>query len=504
MKKTVAILIALLLTLSLFSCKAKKDALEGGDFVNADGIPKEEVGAKELIPDESITPDGRITENPFIRVSDQSVSTFSADVDTASYTYLRRLIDRGYTLSQIRESASANLRTEELVNYFDYDYAEPEAGELFGRTVSIASSPWNPDTYLMVLGLQAKQIASAPRNNLVFLIDVSGSMASENKLPLLQKSFAYLTEQLGEDDLVSIVTYSGKEAIILEGCEGNRTATILNAINGLQASGSTNGEAGLQTAYELAERNRIPDGNNRIILASDGDLNVGISSPEALKNYISEKRESGVFLSVLGFGDGNFRDDTMSALAQNGNGVYYYIDGETEAKKIFGDDLLSTLHTVGKDVKLQITFDGNYVEEYRLIGYENRLLSTEDFDDDSKDAGEVGAGHTLTVCYELKLTESAKVTTENTDFMKLAIRYKEPDGTESILREYGIGTTALTGTPSRDFRFVSAVVECSMILRQSRFCNPGRSLSQVIEEMEALSLPEGQAEFLTLMKKISK
>lgn len=500
MKKTVAILIALLLTLSLFSCRAKGDLDPGdGGFDNA-AITRKENDAMDLVTDEI----GRISENPFVRVSDQSISTFSADVDTASYTYLRRLIDRGYTLPQIRETASPNLRTEELVNYFDYDYTGPEEGELFGRTVSIASSPWNPDTYLMVLGLQAKQIASAPRNNLVFLIDVSGSMGSENKLPLLQKSFAYLTEQLGEDDLVSIVTYSGKEEIVLDGCEGNRTATILNAIKGLRASGSTNGEAGLQTAYELAERNRISDGNNRIILASDGDLNVGISSPEELKNYISEKRDSGVFLSVLGFGDGNFRDDTMSALAQNGNGVYYYIDCEAEAKKIFGDDLLSTLYTVGKDVKLQITFDEKYVEEYRLIGYENRLLSTEDFTDDSKDAGEVGAGHTLTVCYELKLTEDTKGATENTDFMKLAIRYKEPEGTESILREYGIGAAALTETPSRDFRFVSAVVECSMILRESRFCNPDRTLSQIIGEMEDLSLPTGQAEFLTLMKKISK
>ncbi len=505
MKKVLCILLICLMAIGLISC-SKSSKWEGNNKAPNDEYPNHMTGAMDQDSNYEKNPGNAdnavIKENPFISVSEQKVSTFSADVDTASYTYLRKLIAQGRTLEEIRQFAQGSLRTEEMVNYFDYQYAAPEGNDLFGKTVSIAKTPWNSETYLMVLGLQAKQVEKLQKNNLVFLIDVSGSMASDDKLPLLQRSFSYLTEQLSDDDIVSIVTYSGKEAVVLRGCEGNRTGDILSAIQSLKASGSTNGQSGLQKAYELARENFISDGNNRIIMASDGDLNVGISSPEELKNYISGKRNEGIYLSVLGFGSGNFRDDNMSALAQNGNGVYYYIDGDAEARRIFGDGLLSTLYTVGKDVKLQITFDENYVSEYRLIGYENRMLSEEDFIDDTKDAGEVGSGHTLTVCYELKLKNDTAFAEESSPWMTLAIRHKNPDSEISILKEYKIGKEAYTETPDEDFQFVSTVIEFSMILRNSKYRNPQRTMTILAEELEAHNPTGNRAEFLAMIQKL--
>ena len=280
--------------------------------------------------------------------------------------------------------------------------------------------------FLCLVSLPKKTEKGA--NNLVFLIDVSGSMASDDKLPLLKKAFSNLVSALDENDRVSIVTYSGKEEVVLSGCKGNRDEEIMNAINSLEASGSTNGEAGLTRAYSIAKDYFIADGNNRIIMASDGDLNVGISSESELKSYIETKRDEGIFLSVLGFGTGNYKDEKMSALAQNGNGVYYYIDGEREAEKVLGEDLFATLYTVAKDVKFQLEFNSEQVSKYRLIGYETRMLNTEDFDDDTKDAGDVGAGHSITVCYEIMLTDRA-LETENAEFARLCdIPYTTLDG----------------------------------------------------------------------------
>ena len=354
--------------------------------------------------------------------------------------------------------------------------------------------------------LQAPAAIETQGNNLVFLIDVSGSMMSNDKLPLLKKAFSHLTDQLTERDTVSIVTYSGREEVILSGCPGNQKETILQKINALVANGSTAGEAGLRRAYEIAEAHLIEGGNNRIIMASDGDLNVGISSAEELTAFISAQRQKGVYLSVLGFGTGNYRDANMEALADNGNGVYYYIDGESEAERVFSTNLLGTLYTVAKDVKLQLTFDPAYVASYRLIGYENRILNDEDFLDDTKDAGEVGAGHQVTVCYELTLAEGAR--TEGAEWMSLAVNYKKPDSdTAEAPRLYSIGFSDYSEELSSEDWFRVCIIELCMLLHNSKYLpQAGVSLSGLIETLTALDLSShpDRAEFLALLIQLNQ
>lgn len=432
-----------------------------------------------------------IRENPFVSTSKQAVSTFSADVDTASYTLFRKHVNSGYDWSRMQSDyVGGNIRTEEMLNYFDYGYAEPAQGDLFGVGAKIAPCPWNPESYILMLGLKATDAAEPVGNNLVFLIDISGSMDSNDKLPLLQKTFSYLVENLTENDRVSIVTYAGGERVVLEGCPGNRYSEIMHAINTLRAKGSTNGQAGLERAYEIAQSCYIEGGNNRIIMASDGDLNVGISNPDELKEFVQDKRDAGIYLSVLGFGSGNFRDDNMETLADNGNGVYYYIDGEVEAEKIFASELCSTLTTVANDVKLQVTFDPAYVAKYRLIGYENRVMNQEDFEDDTKDAGEVGAGHTLTVCYEISLALDEEMTGQESEstgeWLKLAVRWKQPGMSESELREYGIGDRNVTDTLDDDMRFACAIIETAMLLHKSQYAG-NASLDSVLELLGGMS-----------------
>ena len=470
-----------------------EDAYEGAVTPEGDvDKPAEDSGNKDEVVDQSIY------ENPFIKVEDMDTSTFSADVDTASYTFLRKMINQGYSLSELQNTAKYNvLRTEEMVNYFKYDYASPAENEAFGVNATISKSPWNDETYLMMLGIKATEIEEKTANNLVFLIDASGSMSSADKLPLLQEAFVFLTEQLDENDTVSIVTYAGSERVVLEGASGNKKQAIIDAINNLKAGGSTNGEAGINKAYEIAEANFKPGGNNRIILASDGDLNVGIRDPEQLEKLVEEKRNSGIFLSVLGFGTGNFRDSNMSAIAQTGNGVYHYIDCSAEAERIFTDSLLSTIYTVAKDVKFQLTFDKDCVSEYRLIGYENRMLANEDFDDDTKDAGEVGSGHTLTVCYELKLKER-RTEEIKTNWIKLAIRYKQPDADISKLCEYYFGDGQIV-EPDEDFVFATTVIEFSMLLRNSKYAKNEITLESLIERLDGLTLDTYKAEFKSLL-----
>ncbi|MBQ1847097.1 MAG: von Willebrand factor type A domain-containing protein, partial [Clostridia bacterium] len=409
------------------------------------------------------------------------------------------LINQGYKWKELKATAGPVIRTEEIVNYFRYGYEQPKEGELFGVKVKTTVCPWNGENYLMTLGLATEKQITKTKNNLVFLIDVSGSMASEDKLPLLKKTFSYLTGMLGGDDTVSIVTYSGKEEVVLDGCEGNKADLIQKKINSLVASGSTNGEAGLKTAYQIAEKHLIQDGNNRIIIASDGDLNVGISSIEEMEKFISDKKKSGVYLSVLGFGYGNYRDGMMETIADKGNGVYYYIDGETEAEKVFCDDLMSTLYAVAEDVKLQITFDPQYVESYRLIGYENRALSTEDFENDEKDAGELGAGHNVTVCYELKLTEEAKTAEK---WLDLAVRYKKPGETKSELNSYSFGCETIA-EPDDDIRFISSAIELSMMLHGSKFINGDVTLDSISAVLESIKTDDKyKTEFKTLLEKL--
>ena len=420
-----------------------------------------------------------ITENSFKSTAADPLSTFSADVDTASYSNLRRIIRGGGTVP------SDAVRIEEMINYFHYDYPEPQAGEPFSVTTEIADCPWNADTKLMMVGMKAKDIDMQQRKpmNLVFLIDVSGSMYSPDKLPLVQKAFNMLTEELTEKDRVSIVTYAGMDQVVLEGASGNDGIRIREAIEALQAGGSTAGAAGINTAYEIAKKYFIDGGNNRIILATDGDLNVGISSEAELKKLVEKQRKKGVFLSVLGFGTGNIKDNKMETLADNGNGNYAYIDSETEARRVLVEEMGGTLETVAKDVKFQVEFNPAYIKGYRLIGYENRVMSAEDFADDTKDAGEIGAGHTVTALYEiadlnstmefassdLKYSDTENSGTENGEYCTVSVRYKEPDEDESKLLTYPVAESAYTGQMSGNLRFASAVAAFGMVVRDSQF-----------------------------------
>ena len=505
--KIFAVILSLILTLSvLASCSASdKNAEDGGFdgwFDNAMDAEKE--AAEDGGEDVGSTLDGQqiLVENPFVDAAESPISTFSADVDTASYTYFRKLASQGYSLDGLKNQIKqAPLRTEEMINYFDYTYTMPAEGEVFGVQTAMAVTPWNSNSYLLILGLATETVEEKGANNLVFLIDVSGSMASSDKLPLLKKAFSNLVSALDEKDVVSIVTYSGKEAVVLSGCRGDRDEEIMNAINSLEAKGSTNGEAGMTKAYSLAKDYFIEGGNNRIIMASDGDLNVGISSEADLKAYIETKRNEGIFLSVLGFGTGNYKDAKMSALAENGNGVYYYIDGEREAEKVLGEDLLATLYTVAKDVKLQLTFDSATVSKYRLIGYESRMLNAEDFEDDTKDAGDVGAGHTVTVCYELILNDTTAIEGEPRSIATLGIRCKAPDALESVPYEYLITEAAMTNEPSDDFKYIACVIETAMILNGSKYNAGGVTLADVAEKLSALDLSadEYKAEFRSII-----
>ena len=437
--------------------------------------------------------------SPFVKTEENKFSTFSADVDTASYTYFRKLMGYGYTLSELRNTAS-NFRTEEFINYFRYEAKSPAEGELFGVTTTLVPCPWNEGSLLLRATLQTESPNTEAQNNLVFLIDVSGSMSSSDKLPLLKKSFSYLVSSLKPNDTVSIVTYSGREAVVLDGCKGNNPDTIMNAINSLVASGSTNGEAGLTMAYQIAEKHMSEGSNNRIIMASDGDLNVGISSASELTRYIEQKRNAGIYLSVLGFGTGNYRDDRMEALADNGNGVYYYIDGESEAEKVFGDDLLGTLYTVANDVKLQIEFDPDYVESYRLIGYDNRILDKEDFENDAKDAGEVGAAHQVTVCYEIVLKPSDEAVS---DYMTLRVRYKNPGEPISRLNEYKIGSQDYTAQADTDTSFIASVIELVSLIRNPQY-EGDVTVESILAELQGLELADNyKAEFRELVKALS-
>ena len=460
-----------------------------------------------------------IEEPGFTAVANQPLSTFSADVDTASYSNIRRMIEDGYSLEEIPQGV---VRIEEMLNYFTYDYKLPKEEEPFGVTTVIGDCPWNEDAKLLQIGLKTEEIdfSEAPDSNLVFLLDVSGSMDEENKLPLLQKSFTLLTEQLTQKDRVSIVTYAGNDAIVLEGARGSEQMKITDALNGLTAGGGTNGSDGIETAYALAEEYFIEGGNNRVILATDGDLNLGVTSESELESLISKKKESGIFLSVLGFGTGNIKDNKMETLADCGNGNYSYIDSYAEAKKVLSEELGATMVTVAKDVKLQIEFNPAYVKGYRLLGYENRSLATEDFADDTKDAGEIGAGHTVTALYEvipvdskqdiseveLKYQDSQETAgVENGEWMTLNIHYKEPDGKESKLCGYPIGETAYEKEPNEDFYFAAAVAEFGLILRDSEYKGEA-SFENVKELLKKVDVQDDEYkdEFSYLVRKISK
>lgn len=432
-----------------------------------------------------------IDESGFKSTAKDPVTTFSADVDKASYSNVRRMLNYG------QKPHKDAVRIEELINYFDYNYAPPSEGSKtpLNATTTLSSCPWNPDNYLLRVGLQAKKIdlAKAPPSNIVFLIDTSGSMDEPNKMPLLKASFKLLLDNLRPEDRIAIVVYASQTGIALPSTPAKEKEKISKVIDDLVASGSTAGGAGLQTAYEVAEKNFLPKGNNRIILATDGDFNVGISSRDELQRLVEEKRNNGIYISVLGYGMGNYRDDMAETIANKGNGNYAYIDNFTEAKKVLVNEFGGTLYTVAKDVKLQLEFNPQYVKEYRLVGYENRALANEDFEDDKKDAGEIGAGHTVTALYELIPAKGA--TTDGLRYQKqvkegfanelafLKIRYKDPliKDAKSIEESTPIpfSLTDLTQTDD-DYRFAAAVAEWGMLLRNSKY-KAKSSYKQVID-----------------------
>jgi Ca-activated chloride channel family protein len=425
----------------------------------------------------------RIYEIGFRDALTTPLSTFSIDVDTASYANIRRFIQNN------QFPYKDAVRIEEMINYFSYDYPLPKNKHPFAVYTEISNCPWNPAHRLVHIGLQGKKLAmkDLPQSNLVFLLDVSGSMQPANKLPLLKTAFKLLVSELGERDRVAIVVYAGAAGLVLPSTPASQKDTILKAIEKLEAGGSTAGGAGITLAYKVAEENFITKGNNRVILATDGDFNVGVSSTSALVRMIEEKREKGVFLTILGFGMGNYKDGRMEQLADKGNGNYHYIDNLLEAKKVFIDDMRGTLFTIAKDVKLQIEFNPAKVKAYRLIGYENRMLKKEDFDDDTKDAGELGAGHTVTALYEIipygskeeiPGIEDLKYQTTKIDprafkskeLLTLKLRYKRPDREKSRLIESALVDRSIElAKTSENFKFSAAVAGFGMLLRDSEF-----------------------------------
>lgn len=409
-------------------------------------------------------------ENIFKDTLTSPLSTFSIDTDTASYSNLRRFILTGQNIP------AGAVRSEELINYFTYKRAETEKGKPFGVNYTVDICPWNSENKLAMITVSGEEMTEYKPSNLVFLIDTSGSMSSYNKLPLVKQALSMLLDKLGENDRISIVTYASGTGVALEPTPATEKETILNALNSLNAYGSTAGAAGINLAYEQAEKFKC-DGNNRIILCTDGDFNVGVSSAADLEKLIEEKRDSGIYLSVLGFGMGNYKDNKMETLADKGNGNYAYIDNLREAKKVLVDEMPKTIYTIAKDVKIQVEFNPETVEKYRLIGYENRILNNEDFENDKKDAGELGAGATVTVLYEIvprsgEIKNSLKYQTVTTngslDLMNLKIRYKLPDGEESVLCEYTLADNKNEDL-STDFNFAAAVAELGMILNDSEF-----------------------------------
>ena len=503
---------------SYYVPQIESSATQGCDSAYCDKLYETDTETVDYYPDFYVEPNTESyeakEENGFKLVQTAPLSTFAADVDTASYTNIRRMIENGYTLKDINPDA---VRPEEFINYFSYDLNDPSGNDRFGFTTEISTCPWNDNHKLLFVGMKTQDIdlREMPDNNLVFLIDVSGSMDEDNKLPLLQKSFKELVDELPDRGTVSIVTYSGSESVVLDGESMGNKSVIKDKIDNLYASGCTNGERGIQKAYEVAQKNYIDGGNNRVIMATDGDLNVGISDPDDLEKFIKDKKDRGVFLSVLGFGMGNYKDDRLERLADCGNGNYAYIDSMLEAKKVLIDEMGGTLVTVAKDVKLQVEFNPSKVNAYRLIGYENRVMADTDFNDDTKDGGEIGAGHSVVALYEfvpqdsseaLNLKYSKSDTTDNTsnEFATLSVRYKDPEKNKSDIVKVPIDNEAVNDTPSQNIVFASMVAEFAMILQGSD--NKGTAtFDDIMDTYKTLSVKdEYKDEFYQMVRMVAK
>ena len=451
--------------------------------------------------------------NQFNNVLNSPFSTFGADVDTASYSILRYYIQKEHSLP-----TNQLLRTEEMLNYFKYDYPNPKEGEPFSITTELVNTPWNEGTKLLLIGMQTPKLQreKIPNSNIVFLVDVSGSMYYDDKLPLLKKTIIASLDSFTENDTISIVTYASENKLVISGANPVRDRKkIQAAVDAMTADGFTYGERGLEMAYEEAAKYFIKGGNNRIILGTDGDLNVGISSENELKAFVEKKRDQGVFLSVLGFGWGNLKDNRMETLADNGNGSYHYIDSIEEAKRVLVEDRDSTLFTVAKDVKFQIDFNPSKVKGYRLIGYETRKLNTEDFKDDKKDGGEIGANQQMTALYEIvpagsdievAHTQSAYQKTDlipSDDLATLAVRYKKPDENTSQEIKISIAST-VSPKMSENIQFAAAVTEVGMLLNNSEFKGTStyESALQLLKPLNSVESDPLRAEFLTMVQKM--
>lgn len=462
-----------------------------------------------------------IVENDFQNARQIPLSTFSIDVDRAAYSNVRRYINGG----QLPPKGA--VRIEEMINYFDYMYPQPAGEDPFSVHTEMAACPWNEKHKLVHIGLQGKHIATdnLPPANLVFLIDVSGSMSDANKLPLVKSSLSMLTDQLREQDHVAIAVYAGSAGLVLPPTSGAQKTKIKEALENLQAGGSTAGGEGIELAYKTARENSAGKTNSRVILCTDGDFNVGRSSDDDLVNLIEKERESGVFLSVLGFGMGNYKDNKMQQLADKGNGNHAYIDSENEARKILVNEFGSTLFTIAKDVKLQVEFNPAQVQAYRLIGYENRMLAAADFNNDKKDAGELGAGHTVTALYEIipvgvkddfsnsvdslkyQKTQTVAAAEFGAEWMNIKLRYKQPAGDVSKLMVQPVTPVATTlAATSENFRFAAAVAEFGLLLRDSKF-KQSASFDQVLalaNEARGKDTEGYRAGFVELVKQAVK
>ena len=513
------ILIAIICIAFTIGCNKAKDLPNVElEMQKADDAEYEEEEPCELAEYSDILPEfnteefKKIDENRFMSVALSPLSTFGADVDTASYSIFRRKINEGRSVHDL------SLRAEEMINYFHYDYPEPKAGEPFSVTTEITTCPWNEKTKLMQIGFQTHKLSAEemPASNIVFLLDTSGSMYTEDRLPLLKNSLINMLPDMSENDRISIVTYASDQKLLLDGASpvANRSE-IVNALNQLKSGGYTEGGRGIQMAYEVAEKNFIKGGNNRIILGTDGDLNVGLTSESELQKLVEEKRKSGVFLTVLGFGAGNLKDNKMETLADYGNGSYHYIDTILEARKVLVDERSQTLFVAAKDVKFQVEFNPAKIKGYRLIGYESRKLNAEDFADDKKDAGEIGAGHQVTVLYELvEAGSDVEVAVADTKYQKpeivpsnewltVNVRYKEPTGTESKLLSYPVGESSLKTSMSANMSMAAAVAEINMIANNSP--NKGTSsydgALELLKNADVVNDPY-RAEFKSLVEKM--
>ena len=460
-------------------------------------------------------------ENDFLKANDNPLSTFSIDVDNASYTNSRRYIDNGSL------PPTDAVRVEEFINYFSYDYAKPTGKHPFSINTEVSECPWNKEHKLVHVGIQGKRFPfeSMAPINLVFLVDVSGSMSDANKLPLLKKSLTLLVNKMRPQDKISLTVYAGAAGVVLPSTSGAEKAKIIAALDNLNAGGSTAGGAGIKLAYQIAKENFITNGNNRVLIATDGDFNVGASSDGEMTRLVESKRDDGIFLTVLGFGMGNYKDSKMESIADHGNGNYFYIDNIAEAQKTLVEELDGTLYAIAKDVKIQVEFNPTKVQSYRLIGYENRMLKKEDFNDDKKDAGELGAGHTVTALYEIvpvgvkegntssvdplryQKADPKKVEAKYADeMMVIKFRYKEPKDTVSQLIVHTLKDRQVTLANSSDnFRFSAAVAEFGMLLRDSKF----KGTSTFEQAIELAKNAKGtdeegyRAEFVKMMKTAS-